>query len=189
MLSVMRWVVVAVLCLGAAAGAGATVVVPADFTEVVEGSSLIAFGRVVDAQSQWADGRRRIDTVVTVEVFEWYRGGTTGTVSFTTPGGTIGRYQQRMVGAPSFAAGDEAFLFLKAQPDGLPVVFGLTQGIFRVRPDSRGQRQVVRPALLRPAGNDPQTVQRGDRARRPVPVGTFVSQLRSAMAAPRAAAR
>jgi hypothetical protein len=189
MLSDMRVFLAVVLCLGVAAGPAATVVVPADFTEVVTGSSLIALGRVVDVRPSWTDGRRQIDSVVTVEVFEWYRGGGGDMLSFTTPGGTIGRYQQRMVGAPTFTPGDEAFLFLKERPDGLPVVFGLSQGVFRVRPDARGQRQVVRPALLLPDGQDSQIVRRGDPARRPVAVATFVSQLRGAMAAPRAAVR
>ncbi len=188
MLSVMRWFLAVVLCLGAA-GLGATVVVPADFTEVVAGSSLIAFGRVVDVRPQWADGRRRIESVIAVEVYEWYRGGGEATLTFTTPGGTIGRYQQRMVGAPTFTPGDEAFLFLKERPEGLPVVFGLTQGVFRVRPDARGQRQVVRPALLLPDGQESQLVRRGDPTRRPVAVPTFVAQLRGAMTSPRATVR
>ena len=73
----------------------ATVIVPAEFREVVPGPELIAYGRVVDVQAQWADDRRRIDSVVTVDVLSWFKGGTDGTVAFVVPGGEIGRYRQR----------------------------------------------------------------------------------------------
>ena len=53
----------------------ATVVVPAEFREVVGGSELIAYGTVVDVRSGWADGRSRIESVVTVDVAAWYKGG------------------------------------------------------------------------------------------------------------------
>ena len=91
----------------------ATVIVPAEFREVVDGSDLIAYGRVIDVHPEWADGRRRIDSIVTVDVMSWFKGGNESTLSFVVPGGEIGRYRQVMIGAPVFKPGDEAFLFLK----------------------------------------------------------------------------
>ncbi len=41
-----------------------------------------------------------------------------------------------IVGAPEFVRGDETVLFLKTHGDDLPDVFGLNQGVFRVRIDS-----------------------------------------------------
>src|SRR5918994_1720218 len=121
---------------------GATVIVPAEFREIVGGSELIVVGRVVDVRAEWADGRRRIDSYVTVEVASTLKGRAAETVTFLVPGGQIGRYRSVMIGAPVFSPGDEAVLFLNARGSAVPYVFGLNQGVYRVRIDSRGQRMV-----------------------------------------------
>ena len=160
----------------------ATVIVPAEFREVVAGSTLIAHGRVIDVRAEWADGRRRIESVVTVNVLSWFKGGTEGTLAFVVPGGEIGRYRQVMIGAPIFKRGDEAFLFLKTGDSPLPYVFGLNQGVFRVRADERGARMVMSPALLA-RGTEPEVVRRGSVDRQPMPVQDFGSRIRSVLAA------
>ena len=139
---------------------------------MVSGSDLIAYGRVVDVRPEWADQRRRIDSVVTAEVLSWFKGGSDRTLSFVVPGGEIGRYRQVTIGAPSFAAGEEAFLFLKTQGSPMPYVFGLNQGVFRVRTDDSGARNVTTPALLA-VSDQPETVRRGAVTRRPMAVGRF----------------
>jgi hypothetical protein len=169
--------------------AHATVIVPAEFKEIVGGSELIAHGRVLDVRPEWADGRRRIDSVVTVGVLSWFKGGNGQTLSFVVPGGEIGRYRNVLVGAPVFKEGDEAFVFLKARGDGgMPYVFGLNQGVFRVNADGRGARQVTSPALMATA-DAPETVRRGAVSRRPVPIDEFGTRIRSVMAVTRAGAR
>src|SRR5262249_16773786 len=138
-----------IACVLVGTVAHATVLVPAEFREVVQGSELIAYGRVVDVRPQWADNRTRIDTVVTLEVASWLKGGSDGTITFKVPGGEMGRYRSVMVGAPTFQPGDEAVLFLKSDGSDLPVVFGLNQGVFRVKIDPEtGRRLVVPPALM-----------------------------------------
>ena len=166
----------------------ATVIVPAEFREVVSGSDLIAYARVVDVRPEWADQRRRIDSVVTAEVLSWFKGGSDRTLSFVVPGGEIGRYRQVTIGAPSFAAGEEVFLFLKTQGSPMPYVFGLNQGVFRVRTDDSGARNVTTPALLA-VSDQPETVRRGAVTRRPMAVADFTTELRAVMAAGRGAAR
>lgn len=171
--------VLTVLLLSAAAAA--TVIVPAEFREVVQGSELIALARVVDVQPVWADGRKRIDSVVTAEVVTWLKGGGTEAVTFQVPGGELGRYRSVMVGAPVFRAGDEAFLFLKTRGAPRPYVFGLNQGVYRVRTDGRtGQRVVIPPALLA-AGDSPQIVRRGAAARVPIGVEAFGAQVHAVL--------
>ena len=179
--------VLVLIALTALAPLHATVVVPAEFREVVAGSALIAHGRVIDVQAEWADGRRRIDSVVTMNVLSWFKGGTASTLSFVVPGGEIGRYRHVLVGAPVFRRGDEAFLFLKEEGSPLPYVFGLNQGVFRVRADERGVRMVTSPALLA-HGDEPEVVRRGALSRQPVALAAFGSQIRSVLAA-RAGAR
>ncbi len=189
--AVMRVFFAAIVLLGVVTLAPplhATVIVPAEFREVVSGSDLIAYGRVVDVRPEWADQRRRIDSIVTAEVLSWFKGGSDRTVSFVVPGGEIGRYRQVTIGAPAFAAGEEVFLFLKTQGSPMPYVFGLNQGVFRVRTDGSGARMVTTPALLA-STSEPETVRRGAVSRRPIAVDDFTSQLRAVMAAGRGAAR
>src|SRR5687768_16481474 len=85
----------------------ATVLVPVEFREIVNGSEIIAFGRVVETTPQWSDDRRHVDTLVTLQVGTYLKGGPGQTIVFKVPGGQMGRYRHFMVGAPQFEAGDE----------------------------------------------------------------------------------
>lgn len=160
----------------------ATVLVPAEFREIVGGSQIIVYGRVSDLRAEWVDDRRHVETIVTLDAATYLKGGPGERVTFRVPGGTIGRYRTLMVGAPAFQTGDEVVLFLKANGPSVAHVFGLSQGVFRVRRDSRtGRRLVVPPALM--ADRDtPQKVTRGATDRRPVPLDTFHAQVRAVLA-------
>jgi len=173
-----------VVCLLGAPALSATVLVPAEFREIVAGSQIIAHARVVELRPAWVDGRRQIETIVTAEVLSHYKGEPARTLSFKVPGGQIGRYRSVMIGAPQFKPGDEAVLFLDTAGDSILHVFGLNQGVFRVRQDPRtGRRVVVRPALMA-SGPVPQRVVRGAPSRRPVDLDVFGAQVRAAMTQP-----
>jgi hypothetical protein len=158
----------------------ATVLVPADFREVAVGSQIIVHGRVVDVRSEWVEGNSRIDSFVTVAASAFYRGNPTQTVTFRVPGGQVGRYRAVMVGAPTFTVGEEAVVFLKTDGPAVPNVFGLNQGVFRVRIDSRTGRRLVLPPLLA-RGPAPERVTRGARTRQPIPLDVFGAQVRTAL--------
>jgi hypothetical protein len=159
----------------------ATVILPAEFREIVSGSQIILHGRVTDVRSDWVDGGSRIETLVTVEPATWYKGTPLPAVTFRTPGGQVGRYRSITVGAPAFRVGEEAVLFLKSQGPAIPRVFGLNQGVFRVRVDARtGRRLVIRHALIAPAAGAAR-VARGDRDRRPLTLDAFGAQVRAAL--------
>lgn len=186
----MRRVLPVLVCLLVASLATATVIVPADFQQVVAGSQIIAHARIVDVRADWADRRRRIDSVVTAAVITPIKGPSQPTLQFKAPGGKLGRYRSVMVGAPVFAAGDEAVLFLRiADGEPLPQVFGLNQGLFRIQADARtGQRLVVPPPLLSaPPGATRLT--RGAADRRPLAIDAFGARVRDAMTRPAAPAR
>jgi hypothetical protein len=162
--------------------AHATVIVPAEFREVVRGSDVIVYGRVESAHAQWSDDRRRIETLVTFDVSSSLKGDPGPTIVFKVPGGQLGRYRSFIMGAPVFEAGDEAFLFLKTGVSDVPVVFGFNQGVFRVRADAgTGRRLVVTPALLA-STDSPQVLQRGAPDRRPVAIESFAAQVRAVLA-------
>ena len=93
------------LSLGVATPVRATVIVPADFPDVVNGSQLIVHGRVVDVRSQMTAGRRSIHSFVTVAVDQALKGNPGPTVTFRVPQGQVGRYRRIIVGAPEFRSG------------------------------------------------------------------------------------
>ena len=103
-------------------------------------------------------------------------------MTFRVPGGQIGRYKNVMIGAPEFHPGEEAVLFLRAEGPSVAHVFGLNQGVFRVRVDARNGRRLVRAA-----GADGERRRARDRHARapdpqPLPLDAFAATVRAAMA-------
>src|SRR5262245_52601581 len=174
-LRVFRVCAVAFVITMSASRAFATVVVPADFSEMVAGSQIVVQGRVVDVRSQMVGDRRTIESVVTIAVADAIKGDPGATVYVRVPGGQVGRYRRFMVGAPAFRAGEEVVLFLTGRPPAIPMPFGLSQGVYRVSRGVDGRPLVAAPVLA-----DGRIV-RGDPARRPLAVDAFVQQVRSVM--------
>lgn len=165
----------------------ATVLVPAEFREIVSGSQIIVYGRIADVHAEWTDDRHGIDTVVSLEAATYLKGGPGDVVTFRVPGGQIGRYRNVMVGAPEFHAGEEAVLFLTAQGPSVAHVFGLSQGVFRVRVDARTGKRLVVPPVLMAASAAAEPVTRGALDRKPLPLDLFAATVRTAMAPARGA--
>ena len=179
-------VVIAMLLL--APSLRATVLLPADFREVVAGSQVIVHGRVLEVRPEWTADGRRIESVVTLEAGTYFKGGPGEQVTFRVEGGQIGRYKSVTIGAPVFSPGDEAVFFLAARGPSVPRIFGMGQGVFRVRVDAAGQRTVVTPALLS-SGHEHEVLRRGAPDRRALPIEAFAAQVRQALAQPAAAPR
>ena len=177
----MRLMIAVVGFLLAAPAVRATVLVPAEFREIVSGSQIIVYGRVAEVHAEWSDDRRRIDTVVTLEAATYLKGGPGEVVTFRVPGGQIGRYKNVMVGAPEFQTGEEAVLFLKAQGPSVAHVFGLSQGVFRIRMNERTGARLVVPPVLMGTGDAAERVIRGAAGRTPLPLEAFAATVRTAM--------
>jgi hypothetical protein len=173
---------------------GATVVVPADFAELTVEAGAIAHGRIVRVEAR-QDDRLRVERLVTLQVLEYFKGGWGNVVQFRMPGGSLGRYQTVMIGAPDFAEGDEVVLFLGARPDddrerpARPYVIGMHQGVYRVIADQATGRRMVTPPLVLGAGVEgtPTPTKRGDVSRVPVELREFHGRIAAALAAPRVA--
>jgi hypothetical protein len=179
-------IAVLALLLALAPPVCATVLLPGDLGDIARGSAVIVRGTVADVRAEWVDGRRRVETIVTLDVVETFKGGLTGRITFQVPGGVMGRYRSVTVGAPTFRAGEEVIVCLGARPPALPYVLGLSQGVFRVRRDAAtGQRVVASPVLLA-AGNTTTTVKRGDPLRLPMSIEQFTTTLRFALSPPKA---
>jgi len=178
----MRRALVIVLLLAVPAALRATVLIPIEFRELVTISSTIVHGRVVDVRADWVDGRRAIDTFLTIAADEYYKGGPGDTVVVRVPGGQMGRYRTILVGAPEFQLGDEVVLFLRGNPSTGAFIVGLSQGAYRVAPDRTGRRVVTSPILMGKSADQTQPIVRGDPARVPLAVDQFRDVVKRVMA-------
>lgn len=179
----MRQLILMCLLVCGAGELGATVLVPAEFHEIVAGSQVIVYGRVAAVRAEWSDDRSRIESIVTVTAGTYLKGGPGTTVTFRVPGGQIGRYRNVMIGAPQFQPGDEAIFFLSGTGPAVAHIFGLTQGLYRVRADARTGKRLVVPPVVMSTSDQPQTIVRGDPARRQLSLDEFASTVRQAMSA------
>ncbi|PYR94037.1 MAG: hypothetical protein DMF84_07395 [Acidobacteria bacterium] len=160
----------------------ATVLLPIEFRELVTIAPVIVHGQVVDVHSEWVDGRRSVETFVTVEAAEYLKGNLGEQFTFKVPGGQLGRYRTVFVGAPIFQVGDEVVLFLKSTGSSFPFIIGLSQGVFRVVTDTQsGRRVVTPPAVMSVGGADPARVVRGDPARKTVSIEVFRDVVRQVL--------
>src|SRR5262249_30578964 len=82
--------------------ARATVLVGADLGRLAHDAVAIVRGRVVAVAARWTDGRRSIETIVTMDVETYLKGSLGPSVQFRIPGGVLGRYSSIVVGAPTF---------------------------------------------------------------------------------------
>lgn len=174
----MRHLVFALILI-CAAPLSAMVVRPLTFDQLVSQSTAIVYGRVADVRGQWTADRQGIDSLVTVDSIEYFKGGLGETVTVRAPGGQVGTLVHVLPGAPRFRTGDMVVLFLKTNGPAIPIVTGTTQGVFRVAADPRtGGRTVVPPAVHVTPGTA-----RGDSLRRPMPIEAFGAVIRGAGAA------
>ena len=157
----------------------ATVLVPADLSELSRDARAIVRGRVARLDSQWTDDRGTIETMVTLEVEGYIKGSLGPTLIFRTPGGDLGRYRSVVVGAPAFAVDEHVIVFLGARGPSIPYVLGLSQGVFRVaHTDDTGRWMVTPPVVLGPTTGSVPLV-RGDVSRRPLPLTDFEQRVRA----------
>lgn len=178
----MRRLLVIALLLTLPSALRATVLLPIEFRELVTISSTIVHGRIIDTRADWVDGRRAIDTFLTVEADEYFKGGPGETIVVRVPGGQMGRYRTIFVGAPEFQRGDEVIFFLRGDPARGAFIVGLSQGAFRVAADRAGRRLVTSPIVMGKATDRTEAVVRGDPARRPIAVDAFRDVVKRVMA-------
>jgi hypothetical protein len=172
-------IVVVILTLLLVAPLSAMTVQPLSFAQLVADSTAVVHGRVVDVRGQWTADRQGIDSLVTLEALQYFKGGIGTTVTVRVPGGRVGSLVHVLPGAPTFAAGDRVVLFLKTNGPSIPIVTGTTQGVFRVRQDPTLGTAVVVPGIVDPQ-MPPGRIGRGDPSRRPVSIDVFESAVRAA---------
>jgi hypothetical protein len=161
----------------------ATVYVPTELGDLTRASQAIVRAVVVDVAADRSDPRGRISSVVTLEAEAYVKGNLGRQVRIRVPGGRLGRYENIVLGAPRFAAGQRVVLFLGSRPPQLPHLVGLGQGVFRVIAGPDGPH-VTPPAVTADTASGgsgsrngisamPVPVVRGDAARRSEPLDAF----------------
>ena len=159
--------------------AQATVLIPADLGELSRDALAIARGRVTALDAQWTEDRGTIETIVTLEVESYLKGGLGSTLKFRVPGGELGRFRSIVVGAPEFAVDQPIVVFLGARGPSMPHVLGLSQGVFRMARASDNSGWLVTSPVLLPATTGAVRVVRGDPSRRAVALTDFEHTVRS----------
>lgn len=163
------------LCL-CAGGLRATVLVPADLAELARDARVIVRGQVVSVDGRWADGRRGIETVVTLEAEAYLKGEMGRLVQFRVPGGTMGRYRNIVMGAPQFSPGQRVVVFLGANGPRVPFLLGLSQGVYRLGVAASGAVLVSPPPIM-PGVEGP--IVRGAATRQAAPLADFERNVRA----------
>jgi hypothetical protein len=162
----------------------ATLVIPAEFREIVADAVLIVRGTVTDVRSFVVSGSQ-IDSVATVAVEALLKGEADRFVPVRVPGGEIGRTRYVMTGAPVFRTGQRAVFFLKRGADAGWRIVGLTQGLYRVQIEPGTGRAVMQvPIVPGRTADATGPIARGDPRRRPIPISEFESLVRLVMANP-----
>jgi hypothetical protein len=109
--------------------------------ELAAGADVVVRGRCIDREPTRSGGR--IESVARFEVLDRLLGDTGPVVEVRQWGGRSGDLQTIAPGAPLSEPGDEAVLFLAAEPDGSYRVVGVASGYLPVVPSALA-RPVVR---------------------------------------------
>jgi hypothetical protein len=176
--AIMRILIGCCLALMPAIPAQATVLVGADLGELSRDAIAIARGRVVAVDARWVEGRRTIETIVTLEVERYLKGSLGDSLEFRVPGGEFGRFRSVVVGAPEFAVDERIVVFLGAKGPAIPYVLGLSQGVFRVARAADASGWVVASPAFFPSSPARVPIVRGDATRRPLALAEFEQRIR-----------
>ncbi|HUU33988.1 MAG TPA: hypothetical protein VMW48_07975 [Vicinamibacterales bacterium] len=160
----------------------ALTVLPATFEELVRESAAVVHGRVRSVHAAWTTDRRTIQSTVTLDVADAFKGTATATATFVVPGGEAGGRILVVPGAPVFRAGDEVVVFLRGRAPLLPEPVGLSLGVYRVSTAAAPGTSMVVPSPIH-ATAAPARVARGSSARRVRSLAAFAADVRAVGAA------
>jgi len=131
------------LALALALPAGASTFLAMSRDELVEKSSAVVTGRVVEVASFWNNEGTAIMTEAVIQIADSILGRVDSHVRVRTFGGEVDGYRIVALGFPTFTRGEKLLLFLEPQKGGVYKVLGYQQGEFRVRADETGREMAV----------------------------------------------
>jgi hypothetical protein len=134
----------AIVAIGAATPARASLIMALDTSVLVERADTIAVVDVASVRAAWDARHERIETTVELTVVERWKGAVApaARLVIAQPGGTVGDITMTVFGMPRFAPGERALVFLHGPP-GRAGVVGLAQGKRAMRPDRASGRWLI----------------------------------------------
>lgn len=123
-----RALIPALIC----AAAQATLVPALSLEGLVDQSEIIAHGRVTSSWPAWDSGHKYIWTHYRIDVLDPIRGNPGESMVVSEPGGSLDGITMRISGAPEYALGEEAIVFLYRTPIGYLRATGYGQGKYTV---------------------------------------------------------
>ncbi len=112
--------------------------------DMAKKSTAIVRGRVQSCAGEFRGSV--IFTHCKVAVTEQWKGVSQTLVDVATPGGTARGMAQNFSGSPKLVPGEEYVLFLWTGKSGMTQLIGLSQGVFDLKPDAKGQAVAQRAA-------------------------------------------
>jgi hypothetical protein len=127
------------------ATARATLVVPPDFTDLVNKSDYVVRARVTAMTSEirTTPGRSKIFTEVTLEVLETIAGQPPAQPVLEFLGGRVGDEEMIVDGSPQLKVGDESIFFVSGNGRALCPLYAMGYGIYHVKEDAATKRRYV----------------------------------------------
>ena len=126
-------ILIALGCAPIAYQSEATTVVAMNFDTMVNQSSFIVEGDVVDVSSEWSADGATIYTYVTLGSIQVVHGGVTGdSVTLQFEGGRVGDDVITVIGSPTFEVGARELLFVRNNGVAVSPIVGFFQGRFKV---------------------------------------------------------
>jgi hypothetical protein len=117
--------------------AQATLVPALSLEGLIDRSEIIAQGRVASSWPAWDGGHKYIWTHYRIDVLDPIRGNPGASVVVSEPGGSLDGVSMSISGAPGYALGEEAIVFLYRTPIGYLRATGFGQGKYTVTPQVR----------------------------------------------------
>jgi hypothetical protein len=120
-----KFAIAVAAALVVASASFASVVVKMDVGEMTRASHAVVVGQVLDQRSEWNPKREFIWTFTRVRVDEAGKGGHAPgqVITVREIGGSVGDYNQAMIGGATFRTGEKVILFLQRAKDGTPGVY------------------------------------------------------------------
>ena len=128
-----RALILPLICIAAQA----TLVPALSLEGLIDQSEIIVHGRVASSWAAWDSGHKYIWTHYRIEVLDPLLGNLGANVVVSEPGGSLDGLTMRISGAPDYAVGEEAVVFLYRTPIGYLRATGFGQGKYTVTLRSR----------------------------------------------------
>jgi hypothetical protein len=116
--------------------------------DMITQSTAIVRGKVLG--SRCAFNGPMIYTFTRVQVSQQWKGTPAQVVEVATPGGKAAGYEQNFAGAPRLVEGSEYLLFLWTGKSKITHVIGLSQGVFDLVKNDKGELTATRAAIAEP---------------------------------------